>query len=74
MDHHRHRCGTWSARCEASQHRYDLAADWVRENGQLIIGGGWIIESGITDAEQLEVSVETGVIQLQRREVEGFKE
>ncbi len=34
--------------------------------------GLWIIP--VTDVEQLEVSVETGVIRLQRREGEGFKE
>jgi hypothetical protein len=30
---------TWEALCEASQDRQDLGADWVRENGEVIIGG-----------------------------------
>jgi len=64
---------TREAVCEASQHRHDLGADWVRENGEVIIGGDWLTESGITDAEQLEVTAAPGVIRLQRREVEVFK-
>jgi len=39
----------------------------------VIVGGDWIIESGITDAEQLESNATPGVIRLQRREVEGGK-
>ncbi|CDG48323.1 hypothetical protein [Serratia symbiotica] len=61
---------TWEALCEASQHRPDLGADWVRENGELIIGGDWLSESGITDAEQLEIIAAPGVIRVQRREDE----
>lgn len=64
---------TWEALCEASQHRPDLGADWVRENGELIIGGDWLIDSGIASAEQLEVTAAPGVIRLQRREVEVFR-
>ncbi|WP_454878880.1 hypothetical protein [Serratia inhibens] len=64
---------TWNALCEASQQRQDLGADWVRENGELIIGGTWIIESGITDAEQLEITAAPGVIRLRRREDGGFQ-
>lgn len=64
---------TWEAVCEASQQRQGLGADWVRENGEVIIGGGWIIESGITDAEQLEITAAPRVIRLRRREVEGFQ-
>ncbi|MCS3406455.1 hypothetical protein [Serratia sp. AKBS12] len=63
---------TWEAVCAASQDRQDLGADWVRQNGELIIGGDWLTESGITDAEQLEVAAASGVIRLQRREVEVF--
>jgi len=58
---------TWEAVCEASQHRHDLGADWVRENGEVIIGGDWITESGITDVAQLEITATSGVIRLQRR-------
>ncbi|EPZ8125474.1 hypothetical protein ACXV6R_003351 [Yersinia enterocolitica] len=57
----------------ASQHRQDLGADWVRENGEVIIGGDWLTESGITDAEQLEVNATPGVLRLQRREDGVFK-
>ncbi|SMB52017.1 conserved hypothetical protein [Serratia proteamaculans] len=58
---------------DASQHRPDLGADWVRQNGELVIGGDWLTESGITDAEQLEVTAAPGVIRLRRREDVGFR-
>jgi hypothetical protein len=45
----------------------------VRENGEVIIGGDWLTESGITDAEQLEVTAAPGVLRLRRREVDVFK-
>ncbi|QTD77926.1 HSP20-like protein [Yersinia ruckeri] len=61
---------TWEALCEVRQ---DLGADWVRENGEVIIGGDWLTESGITNAEQLEVTAAPGVLRLQRREVGGFR-
>ncbi|MFT2792255.1 hypothetical protein ACMV5I_19605 [Serratia sp. T13T92] len=64
---------TWNALCEASQQRQDLGADWVRQNGELIIAGDWIIESGITDAEQLEITAAPGVIRLQRRDNGRFQ-
>jgi hypothetical protein len=64
---------TWEAVCEASQHRQDLGADWVRQNGELVIGGDWLTESGIVSAQQLEVTAAPGVIRLQRWEVEVFK-
>ncbi|MDA5547969.1 hypothetical protein OP862_00380 [Yersinia massiliensis] len=63
---------TWEELCEASQDRQDLGADWVRDNGEVIIGGDWLTESGITDAEQLEVTAARGVLRLRRREEEGF--
>ena len=63
----------WEQLCEASQHRPDLGADWVRENGQLIIGGDWLTESGITEAEQLEITAAPGVIRLQRRKEDVFR-
>ena len=63
---------TWNALCEASQQRQDLGADWVRDSGQLIIGGDWLTESGITEAEQLEITAAPGVLRLQRREDRGF--
>lgn len=64
---------TWEAVCEASQQRQDLGADWVRQNGELIIGGDWIIESGITGEEQLEITVALGMIRLRRREEDTFR-
>nr|WP_315862485.1 hypothetical protein [Yersinia ruckeri] len=64
---------TWEALCEVRQQRQDLGADWVRENGQLIIGGDWLTESGIASAEQLEVTAAPGVLRLQRREEDVFR-
>ncbi|WON75610.1 hypothetical protein [Serratia sp. UGAL515B_01] len=63
----------WEQLCEASQHRPDLGADWVRENGELVIAGDWLTESGITDAEQLEVTAAPGVLRLRRREEDVFR-
>ncbi|WP_454878525.1 hypothetical protein [Serratia inhibens] len=63
----------WTTLCEASQHRPDLGADWVRDNGEVIIGGDWLTGSGITDAAQLEITAAPGVIRLQRQEDEIFK-
>ncbi|MFC0224957.1 hypothetical protein [Serratia aquatilis] len=56
-----------------SQHRPDLGADWVRENGELVIAGDWLTESCISDAEQLEVTAACGVLRLQRRGMEVFR-
>ncbi|KEY57101.1 type I addiction module toxin, SymE family [Serratia sp. DD3] len=64
---------TWQQLCEVSQQRQDLGADWVRDNGELVIGGDWLTESGITNAEQLEVTAAPGVIRVQRREEGGFR-
>ena len=63
----------WEALCEASQHSPDLGADWVRENGELVIGGDWLTEAGITEAEQLEITSAPGVIRLRRREMGGLE-
>ncbi|EOD4082882.1 hypothetical protein ACOHX9_000057 [Yersinia enterocolitica] len=41
---------TWEALCEATN---SLGADGVRKNGELVIDGDWLTESGITDVEQL---------------------
>ncbi|WP_162287094.1 type I toxin-antitoxin system SymE family toxin [Pantoea stewartii] len=57
----------WKELCEASQQWQGLGADWVRENGEVIIGGSWLTGFGITDAEQLEMTAAPGVIRLQRR-------
>lgn len=58
---------TWDALCEASLQRQDLGVDWVRENGEVIIGGDWLTESSITDVAQLEITAAPGVIRLQPR-------
>lgn len=63
---------TWEALCEASQDRHDLGADWVRDNGEVIIGGGWLTESALR-ALNIWKSPLRGVLRLQRREVEVFK-
>lgn len=54
----------WKELCEASQQCQDLGADWVRENGEVIIGGSWQTGSGITDVEQLEITTAPGELQL----------
>ncbi|MGM0511221.1 hypothetical protein BFS14_10085 [Serratia fonticola] len=64
---------TWNALCETSQQRQDFGADWVRQNGELIICGDWLTESGITDAEQLEITTTPGVIRLRQREDGVFR-
>lgn len=64
---------TWEAVCAASQDRQDLGADWVRQSGELIIGGDWLTASGITEAEQLEVNAAPGVLRLRRRKVGVFR-
>ncbi|ATM87405.1 hypothetical protein CRN74_15780 [Yersinia frederiksenii] len=63
----------WEALCEASQQRQDFGTNWVRENGELVIGGDWLTEFEITDAEQLEVTIASGVPRSQRREAEVFR-
>lgn len=68
-----HAAATWNALREASQQQQDLGADWVRESGELIMGCGWLSDSGITDAEQLDITAAPGVIRLQRREDGGFR-
>ncbi|WP_337264891.1 MULTISPECIES: hypothetical protein [unclassified Serratia (in: enterobacteria)] len=40
---------------------------WESENGEVIIGGDWLTESGIASAEQLKMTAVPRVIRLQRR-------
>ncbi|WP_307743804.1 hypothetical protein [uncultured Pantoea sp.] len=54
----------WEALCDASQQRQDLGADWVRDNGEVIIGGDWLTGFGIIEAGQLEITAAPGVIRL----------
>ncbi|WP_235186803.1 hypothetical protein [Serratia sp. DD3] len=65
--------GPSSTLCAVSQQRQDLGADWVRDNGELVIGGDWLTESGITSAEQLVLTAAPGIIRVQRREEGGFR-
>ncbi|KYQ98301.1 hypothetical protein AWY96_07160 [Serratia plymuthica] len=60
---------TWEALCEASQDRQDLGTGERRGDYR----GDWLTESGITNAEQLEVTAAPGVLRLQRREVDVFR-
>ncbi|MCW6569760.1 NAD-dependent epimerase/dehydratase family protein [Yersinia ruckeri] len=46
---------------------------WSNRYGEWMMDGDWIIETGITDAEQREDTAATGVIRLQRWEVGGFR-
>jgi hypothetical protein len=64
---------SWKALCAASQYRDDIGADWVRDNGELIIGGDWLTDFGISRIEQLELTAMPGTIRLQRREVDVFR-
>jgi len=58
----------WRELCEAcSLQIQDSWADWVRENGEVILGGDWLTGFGITEAGQLEVTTAPGVLRLQRR-------
>ncbi|WP_420072447.1 hypothetical protein [Yersinia sp. 1252 StPb PI] len=42
-------------------------------DGELVIAGDWLTASGITDAEQLEVTAAPDVLRLHRREGEVFR-
>lgn len=57
----------WEALCEASHQWQDSGADWVRDNGEKVIGGSWLTGFGITDAGQLAITAAPGVIRLRRR-------
>lgn len=58
---------TWEGLCEACQHNPALGADWVQDNGQLVIGGDWLTEMGITEAKHVDVATAPGVIIIRRR-------
>ena len=45
----------------------------TRSQRQGVILHDWLTESGITNAEQLEVTAAPGVLRLQRREVDVFR-
>ncbi|UZH03008.1 hypothetical protein OJ965_20505 [Pantoea anthophila] len=54
----------WKALCEASQQWHDIGADWVRESGEVILGGDWMTGFGITEAGQQEITAAPGVFRL----------
>jgi len=58
---------TWEGLCEASQHNPTLGADWVQDNGQLVIGGDWLTDIDITQAEHVDVATAPGIIIIRRR-------
>ncbi|AVU35639.1 TPA: hypothetical protein JD344_24880 [Serratia marcescens] len=68
MDHCLTDDATWETLCEDSQYRHDLGADWIPDIGELVLGGGWLTRSGITNAEQVGVTAAPDVIRVQRRE------
>lgn len=62
---------TWGGLCEASQHNPALGADWVQDNRQLVIGGDWLTDLGITEAGHVDVATAPGLIVIRRR-MEGI--
>ena len=58
----------WTALCESSLQWQNSGADWVRENGEVIIGGDWLTGFGITETGQNEITAAPGVMRLQRRQ------
>ncbi|MGC6389063.1 hypothetical protein ACMV8I_15595 [Ewingella sp. S1.OA.A_B6] len=63
----------WQALCEASQYDQDLGADWVHNDGRLVIGGDWLTEIGITQAGHVDVATAPGIIIIRRREGGVFR-
>ncbi|MFI3312236.1 hypothetical protein [Ewingella allii] len=61
----------WEAVCEASEHNPKLSADWVRDDGQLVVGGDWLTAMGITEAEHVDVATVPNIIIIRRR-MEGI--
>ncbi|WIL41979.1 hypothetical protein QPJ96_18730 [Pantoea agglomerans] len=57
----------WEELCEASLLYPDLGTDWVRDNGEVIIGGDWLTGFDMTEAEQLDITAAPGVIRVRRR-------
>ncbi|UNK63208.1 hypothetical protein [Buttiauxella ferragutiae] len=62
----------WEAVCEESQNRPDLSADWVLDNGELIIGGDWLTEIDITQPEYIDITLASGRIEVRRRTLTIF--
>ena len=57
----------WQALCEATQFDSTLGADWVRDNGDISIGGDWLTDIDISGLEQLEITYAPTIIKIQRR-------
>jgi hypothetical protein len=62
-----HDSATWQGLCEACQHNPALGADWVQDNGQLVIGGDWLTGIGITEAAHVDIATAPGIIIIKRR-------
>ncbi|EFE94633.1 hypothetical protein [Serratia odorifera] len=58
----------WDTLCADSQHGYDLGADWVRQNGELVIGGDWLSEFDLTRPKQIKATAAPGKIVITQRE------
>ncbi|TPG63346.1 hypothetical protein [Ewingella americana] len=58
---------TWDTYCETSQHNPMLGADWVDDDGQLVIGGDWLTNLGITQADHVDAAIAPGIIIIRRR-------
>lgn len=56
----------WEALCEASQQWQDSGADWVRDNGEEVIGGSWLTGFGFIETGHLEITAAPGGLWLWR--------
>ncbi|MGV8928108.1 MAG: hypothetical protein ACOH2G_20880 [Ewingella sp.] len=57
----------WDALCEASQYDQDLGADWVRDDGSLVIAGDWLTQLNISRAEDVDIIPAPNLIIVRRR-------
>ncbi|MGC6389989.1 hypothetical protein ACMV8I_20400 [Ewingella sp. S1.OA.A_B6] len=57
----------WQTLCEASQRHHDLGADWVRDDGSLVIAGDWLTQLNISRAEDVDIIPTPNVIIVRRR-------
>lgn len=62
---------TWDTVCETSQYNSTVGADWVRDDGHLVIGGDWLTDIDITQAEHVDIAITPGIIIIRRR-MEGI--
>ncbi|MGC6389058.1 hypothetical protein ACMV8I_15565 [Ewingella sp. S1.OA.A_B6] len=57
----------WDALCEASQYDQDLGADWVHDDGSLVIAGDWLTQLDISRAEDVDIISAPHLIIVRRR-------